>query len=382
VDTGPERTWTVVDDVGALVAPAEEFLEFARDQGYSPNTVRAYSRALAMWWTYLGHRGQDWAEVQLKDLSSFMQAVRSGTVMSGLQPLHREPAVAEATVTARVRAVMSLYRFHALNGSSTGLVLYEQVRNSPNRYLRFMEHLDRRSPSKRRVTIKLPMAARESPILHPEQISALLDAEARWDAQAGVWRGDLRYRLLWALLAETGMRIGEALMLTHGDWQTGRGQTGRIVLKEHDHPGGIRLKSGGRTVHIGSDLDRLYGDYVWWLCDNGADAVLTDWDASFVFCNTRRAPLFAPMQAGTVERHMKVAARRAGCVPASVTPHWLRHTHATALLLAGTPIHVVSRRLGHRSVQTTLDRYGHVTEDAELAALADWISFTKGWVSR
>ena len=30
------------------------------------------------------------------------------------------------------------------------------------------------------------------------------------------------------------------------------------------------------------------------------------------------------------------------------------------------------RRLGHRDVQTTLSRYGWVTEDAELRALADW----------
>lgn len=55
-----------------------------------------------------------------------------------------------------------------------------------------------------------------------------------------------------------------------------------------------------------------------------------------------------------------------------MTPHWFRHTHATTLLLAGTPLHVVSRRLGHRSVQTTTNTYAHVTADAELAAPATW----------
>ena len=48
-------------------------------------------------------------------------------------------------------------------------------------------------------------------------------------------------------------------------------------------------------------------------------------------------------------------------------------------LLAGVPTHVVSRRLGHRSVQTTLDIYGHVTQDAELAALANWRSIVSSW---
>ena len=34
-------------------------------------------------------------------------------------------------------------------------------------------------------------------------------------------------------------------------------------------------------------------------------------------------------------------------LPPDWSPHWLRHTHATALLLAGVPEHVVMRRLGH-----------------------------------
>lgn len=48
-------------------------------------------------------------------------------------------------------------------------------------------------------------------------------------------------------------------------------------------------------------------------------------------------------------------------------------------LLAGVPLHVVSRRLGHADAQTTMDLYGWVTEDAELRAVAGWRSFTEGW---
>jgi integrase len=66
-------------------------------------------------------------------------------------------------------------------------------------------------------------------------------------------------------------------------------------------------------------------------------------------------------------------------VPPEWTPHWFRHTHATALLLAGVPPHVVMRRLGHQDIQTTLGIYGWVTEDAELRALANWQHFTSAW---
>ena len=50
-----------------------------------------------------------------------------------------------------------------------------------------------------------------------------------------------------------------------------------------------------------------------------------------------------------------------------------------ALLLSRVPVHVVSRRLGHADVQTTLQLYAHVTEDADLQAAARWQAFTAGW---
>ena len=40
---------------------------------------------------------------------------------------------------------------------------------------------------------------------------------------------------------------------------------------------------------------------------------------------------------------------------------------------------MVSRRLGHADVQTTLNIYGHVTDDAEMRAVAEWKAFTAGW---
>jgi len=41
--------------------------------------------------------------------------------------------------------------------------------------------------------------------------------------------------------------------------------------------------------------------------------------------------------------------------------HGLRHTHATLLLEEGVDVKTVSERLGHDSVQTTLELYGQVT---------------------
>lgn len=64
---------------------------------------------------------------------------------------------------------------------------------------------------------------------------------------------------------------------------------------------------------------------------------------------------------GNAWRMVARTAERAGLVKA-ITPHSLRHTHAHHLRLAGLPLEVVSRRLGHASLVVTT-RY---TRPAEL----------------
>lgn len=46
-----------------------------------------------------------------------------------------------------------------------------------------------------------------------------------------------------------------------------------------------------------------------------------------------------------------------------ITFHGLRHTHATLLILNGENIKVVSERLGHKDISTTLNTYTHVMEE-------------------
>lgn len=50
--------------------------------------------------------------------------------------------------------------------------------------------------------------------------------------------------------------------------------------------------------------------------------------------------------------------------------HDLRHIHATTLLLAGVPVHVVAARLGHSDPAITLRVYAHVISE-QMASAAD-----------
>ena len=373
-----EVTWTVIDGDGRVVEPVEEFLEFGRQSAFSANTIRSYATALAMWVHHLDKRGRVWDDVDVRELGRFADEVRRGT--AGKVTLVGQVSVAEATVAARVRPVLSFYRFHrAVGRSSAGASMVDRLPVRPGqRYLPFLTHVHRRQGRDQSV-LRVRVPQRDAPVMAPAEIQVLLDAEASFDPTIGGWSGDLRYRLLWSLLLETGLRLGEALCLQHRDWDSGRGSTASVNVVPRPHPYGLVPKSGGRRVFIGSKLDQLYSDYVWWLCELGADAAIEDWDAAYVFCNALRAPLFKPLRPESVYAHLASVKRRQPGVPRAMTPHWFRHTHATALLLAGTPLHVVSRRLGHRSVQTTMTTYAHVTADAELAALSDWGRVVKGW---
>lgn len=64
-----------------------------------------------------------------------------------------------------------------------------------------------------------------------------------------------------------------------------------------------------------------------------------------------------------VHRIVRTAADRAGVAPGKVSPHWMRHAHATHSLENGAPITLVQETLGHADIKTTA-KYTHVRPNA------------------
>ena len=366
----------------AIVAPAEQYLEYLRVLRRSPNTVKSYARALGLWWEFLALFGLVWDTVGVEDFGRFLSWLRTGDTPGLASIQRRGPRFSEATIALRIQAVCSFYRYQQLNGVPVAGWLFAAGGGGRRIYKPMLEHLARRRSGTRSV-VRVSRPRRSSPpTLTSDQVGLLLDACARWDPVGREWRGSVRDRLLWALLAESGMRIGEALGLQHRDWHTGLGDTPFVeIVPRDDHPHGMRVKNGAwRRIYISDELDRLYGEYLWRLCDAGADVAVGDLDQWWVFVNVAREPRFAAMRPETVAWQVRRLRRDlAGLVPADFSPHWLRHTHATALLMSGIPEHVVSRRLGHVDIQTTQNLYGWVSEDAEQRTVAEWQSLTAGW---
>jgi integrase len=97
------------------------------------------------------------------------------------------------------------------------------------------------------------------------------------------------------------------------------------------------------------------------LCADGHDKTH---DYGLVFAqawehkSSRHAVLGGPLNVMTVNELLTRLCREAGVK--RLTVHGLRHTCATLSFLTNVPPHVVQRKLGHTSVEMTLNIYSHV----------------------
>ncbi len=171
---------------------------------------------------------------------------------------------------------------------------------------------------------------------------------------------------LWTLLVCTGCRLGEALALT---WDDVQGNTVRIT-KAGQHIRGVwtvtapKTRAGTRTITLPPEgvtaLKRQKVQQLEWRLQAG-----NDWtDSGLAFSQRDGKPLQAP----DVANAMRKECHRLGLSP--VSPHGLRHLHASLLLREGLPLPEVSRRLGHAHSGITAQVYSHALAGDDRAATA------------
>lgn len=215
VTCGDEVTYVVLDRQWRVVEPAEEYLEPLRQEPYSPHTVRSYAHGLALWWSMLEERDQDWQKVGVRDLARFRQRLRNGGFDPSVIRLRPDKPVPDSTVDAALTAVMSFYRYQAIvAGVPTARQFYVHVKGGTTevrgRYASFLGHLG--GGQSRRVVGRRRDPKSPPPFLTPPQITVIKQDAAAFHQEDRRWAGDLRMRLLWMLLEETGLRLAEALL--------------------------------------------------------------------------------------------------------------------------------------------------------------------------
>lgn len=206
----------------------------------------------------------------------------------------------------------------------------------------FLSYLAKRditslSPQK----IELPKVSRKQvTFLHYDEVSRMLDA-IPLDEEQG-----LRDRAIVELLFSSGLRVSELVHLNRDHVNTKRREFMVRGKGQKDRP-----------VFIGEATASRVEDYLAARLDNLPPLFL-----SYSRNNiSSTAGDYRRLTARSIQRIISKYARLAG-ITKHVSPHTMRHSFATDLLMNGADIRSVQSMLGHSNISTT-QVYTHVTDE-------------------
>ena len=183
---------------------------------------------------------------------------------------------------------------------------------------------------------------KEMQFLTPEQV------ERFWEVAA-----EDRLYALYVLAATTGMRQGELLGLQWSDVDLAQATLSvqRTLTNIRGTPtvGEPKSAAGRRAVTLPEIAVQALRDHRKRMLAEGLTA------SPWVFCDTIGGPM---QKRHLVRRSFKPLLKEAG-LP-DIRFHDLRHTAATLLLAKGVHPKIVQERLGHSSINLTLDTYSHL----------------------
>ncbi len=349
-DDGGQVSYELLDDSGRPVPLVTGYLRHLGARGYSPNTLSAYAHDLLHFSRFLQGRGLGYADFTpaeslalleyLRETPSRRRAQRFALVLttaSGEQPGLR---LSPTTINRVFAAVSSFYEYLIVSGQLVGsenpIHKIEDLSTArvSERHKPFMGRASRQRPIRRAVRVKT--VQRVPRPLGDEQVAELLSSLKRW-----------RDRAMLLLMLQGGLRPGEVLNLHLEDVQYGRR---RVVIRSRtDHPKGARTKSRRERVvdlHEPEALEAV-SNYV--MCERPLDA-----GSTIVFLvGGRGGKRCEPLSYGALVRLFARHCEKLGIREPWVTPHALRHTHATKMWEGGMRELALQQRLGHSSPEST-----------------------------
>lgn len=282
----------------------------AQERRLSPRTLEAYGFAGRRYLAFLGqHRGE---AISLND----MGAITAGEIRAWLAHLRGgEPPLSPRSLSQALSAIRTFHGF------------LDRRLDTPNPALALV-----RGPKVR------PGAPR--PVSEDQAIGLI--AEPALDPDREAWEV-ARDQAVLTLLYGCGLRISEALSLKRADAPI---------------PDSLRITGKGSKTRIVPVLPAVKEAVAAYLA--AVPHVLEPDEPLF---RAKRGGALSPRQ---VQASVQILRGRLG-LPASATPHALRHSFATHLLGAGADLRSIQELLGHASLSTT-QRYTEVDAAALLSA--------------
>lgn len=353
----------LLDDEGLAIPIVTDFLSYLRARGCSPNTTVAYAHDLQHLFQFLASANTHYQQFTSRQTLDFLQYLRTvpsrRKVRKPAPELGRggpdEPTtqLAPDTVNRILAAVSTFYEYLIITeGIAAGqnplhkIPDIATVRVVP-RYTPFLSLTTKQRPVRR--TVRVRTAQRLPRPLRDDQVVALFNSLTRQ-----------RDKAIFLLMLQGGLRPGEVLNLHLDDVQYGRRRV--IVRHRTDHPKGARTKSSVERVvdlHEPQTLATISG-YV--LRERPSDTI-----AKHLFLvggggRKRHEPLGYAALVKLFRRHCAGL----GFNDPWVTPHALRHTHATRMWESGMRELTLQKRLGHASPES-MRMYTRVSDAAMLA---------------
>lgn len=164
-----------------------------------------------------------------------------------------------------------------------------------------------------------------------------------------------RWKLFTELLVLSGLRVGEAIALTHTDVDF-ENQCLHIT-KTYDFNNKLvtppKTFCSIRDVYMQPELFKLCKKINTFM---KTESLLNGYRTELFFCNTTGDYItYATFNKYLGRKSERIIGRK-------LTTHALRHTHASLLLANGVSIETISRRLGHENSKVTKEIYLHATE--------------------
>ena len=187
--------------------------------------------------------------------------------------------------------------------------------------------------------------------------------------------GSAQYTALFRLALDAGMRKGELLALQWKDIEGSCVHVRRQLMGVIDVNGVFKLDTSlpkgksTRDIHLADETVALLREHKRQQAELKLKNRRQYVDLDLVFArewSTEDAQLGLPLHRSAIPFQLKKLCAESGVK--LITPHGLRHTCATILMLAGEPAVVVQERLGHADAALTLNIYTHVLPGMQQAA--------------
>jgi integrase/recombinase XerD len=278
-----------------------------------------------------------------------------GRVEDGLPPLPKRGGGERdnRSLAATASAVREFYEYHRLEGRGPAELRLSKAKGYSSRTTyHFMAHVERREQVEvNRLSVGLRRKpARVQVIAFENDFARLLEAASPQPD-----------RLLLSACYDLGLRIGQALALRHGDLDPMR-QRIRVQRRTDNANGALSKRRGEFFVQAPPRFFDLYRDY---LLEELTPAGI---ESDHLLVNLHRPPVGGALTYSNTRQLVAGIGQRAGIT--DLTPHMLRHTHATALARAGWTAAEIAARLG-QTHPSSADVYIHLTSDDLDKRLAD-----------